>query len=159
MVSGACAAVRNSQSVSPFVMNALPGARTGPRKLGNRPCEMALVGKTAGPKPPLAATIAYCTGAALRSRCADAEPSMRDVAVVCPECARELTGRHAAFPRELGQWDLSIQIRVEVFFGTTFWPRRETARSSGHHFKAAIDLSNVKSDGQHDVIDNQHGEN
>jgi hypothetical protein len=84
------------------------------------------------------------------------------------ECARELTGRQAAFPHELGQWDPSIQIRVDVFFGTTFPPGRETARSSGQHVKAAINLSNVKSDGQHDVIDKQvvglrgavqHGEN
>ena len=70
-----------------------------------------------------------------------------------PECARELTGRQAAFPCELGQWDPSVQIRVDVFFGTTFLPRRETARSSGRHLKVAINLSNVKSDSQHDVID------
>jgi hypothetical protein len=71
------------------------------------------------------------------------------------ECARELTGRQAAFPCELDQWDPSLQIRVDVFFGTTFLPRRETARLSGRHLKAAINLSNVKFDSEHDVINKQ----
>ena len=66
---GAYAAVRNSESLGSFIMNGLPGARTGPRKLAKRPREMAF----RRPKPPLTATIAHCTEAALRSRCADAE--------------------------------------------------------------------------------------
>src|SRR5215471_16137177 len=70
------------------------------------------------------------------------------------ECAREMAGGQAAFPCELGEWDLSVQIGLDDLFGTTLLPWCETA-ARRQRLQATICLCNVASKCQHRPINKQ----